>query len=185
MKRILPAFAIFTSVVVFFNGCSTQPSDTLTQAEITRLMDSPKSTGYPPLDVKESVFEGVAKEFIVGTVKHLRSPRTSCFDAGGCFDWVPVDIEVKQSRNAEIQGIIMLRVFPSSLATPALDQILVGDRVLAATSIGFIDDNKFDGYSLGWLFKIEADGTLTNLNPESKIKTDLKYVNDVLKTSFK
>ena len=184
-KIKLGAVAAILLASATLSGCSQDLPDSLTAAEIKSLMAEPNAAVYPVPDLKETVFEGVAKQFTVGTIKHLKSTRTSCFDAGGCFHWVPVQLEVEQSHPAISAGTVMIRLFPSSPSSPALDQLHVGDRVLAATSVGFIDDNKFDGYSLGWLFKIEADGTLTNLNPESKIKTDLKYVNDVLKTSFK
>jgi hypothetical protein len=184
-KLVLSTLAIFTSVFVL-GGCTSTPNDALTSSEIERLVNSPKIAAYPSPDELDFVFtSGISKQYIIGTVKQLKSAKKSCFKDTDCFEWVPVQIDVDGSMPEIPAGVVTVRLFPSSEQTPDLRDIQVGDRVLAATSAKFTDDNKIQGYSLGWLFKVEADGSMKNLDRNSTIVTSLTEVNSLLKTSFK
>lgn len=168
-------------------GCSTVTEDTLTKSDITRLLSAPKIQGYPTPDEFSFVFskDGVAKQFTLATIKKLQAPKKSCFQGNAdCFEWVPVQLEVKNAYPATPAKTIMVRLFPNAEQTPDLSMIQVGDLVLAATTAKKSDDNKLDGYSLGWLFSVSADGTLKNLDPSSSIATSVSEVDNALGSNF-
>lgn len=168
-------------------GCAATASDTLTQSDVTRLLAEPKIQGYPTPDKFEFVFakDGVAKQFTLGTIMKLQAPKKSCFQANtDCFEWVPVQLEVQNAYPAITAKRIMIRLFPNAEQSPSLSEIQVGDLVLAATTAKKSDDNKLDGYSLGWLFSVFPDGTLLNLDPSSSIATKVSEVDKAIGSNF-
>lgn len=175
------------TLVALLAGCSTASSDTLSQSDVQRLVSQPKIQSYPTPDEFDFVFaiDGVAKQFMFGTVKKLQAPKKSCFQGNtDCFEWVPVQVEVLNAFPAIPAKVIMVRLFPNAEQGPDLRQIRVGDVVLAATTAKKSDDNKLDGYSLGWLFSVAKDGTMTNLDPTSSITSSLSEVDTALGSGF-
>ena len=181
LKNKILSIVVFASFLSVLAGCSPVAGNSITKAEISRLVSLPKIEGTEIDGTLKylSAFPGTPVH-LTGKVVEVQHPLSSTMADGVNFEWVPIIVEVETSNDTEANSRVMLRLYPVADSNDSLMRLKAGDEIIALTAKRVLDDNNLQGFTIGSLYHVVADETIVQYDSGATFEGSLMEFRKIL-----